>query len=233
MLEPVPFGRLTLVLATVALFQLLLDLTSGEAVVKYGFRYIEQEAWGAFAGCSSSRSASRRRVRSSPASVVAVAPFDEDIYGVELTKPLLIASVLPLLYSIEGTAASVLVLRSRYDVRAALLGWTMALRLIAIVIGAPRGGNATVVALVLAQVIATATVGAVGLAAAVRFPVLRARRCSRIAGRSSASCSRRASARASSRSAPGSRPSCSASSATFGRSASSGRPRRRSRVSAR
>ena len=47
--------------------------------------------------------------------------------------------MLPLLYSIEGTAASVLVLRSRYDVRAALLGWTMALRLVAIVIGAPRG----------------------------------------------------------------------------------------------
>jgi O-antigen/teichoic acid export membrane protein len=167
----VQFGRLTLVLATVALFQLLLDLTSEEAVVKYGFRYIEQEAWGRFRRLlelAFGLKAASALVAG--AIVVAVASFDEDIYGVELTKPLLIASVLPLLYSIEGTAASVLVLRSRYDVRAALLGWTMALRLVAIVIGAPRGVTATVVALVLAQVIATATVGAVGLAAAVRFP---------------------------------------------------------------
>src|SRR5919106_33909 len=43
-LDPGPFGRLTLVLATVALFQLLLDLTSEEALVKYGFRYAERAA---------------------------------------------------------------------------------------------------------------------------------------------------------------------------------------------
>lgn len=59
------FGRLALVLATVALFQLLLDLTSEEALVKYGFRYAEREDWGASVGCSSSRSGSRARARSS------------------------------------------------------------------------------------------------------------------------------------------------------------------------
>src|ERR671918_2626896 len=47
-LDPGPFGRLTLVLATVALFQLLLDLTSEEALVKYGFRYAERARWGRF-----------------------------------------------------------------------------------------------------------------------------------------------------------------------------------------
>jgi O-antigen/teichoic acid export membrane protein len=170
-LDPAPFGRLTLVLATVALFQLLLDLTSEEAVVKYGFRYIEQGAWGRFRRLLElALGLKAASAIVAGAIVVAVSPLDERIYGVELTSPLLVASVLPLLYSIEGTAASVLVLRSRYDVRAALLGWTMALRLVAIVIGAPRGVTATVVALVIAQVAATATVGAVGLAAAVRFP---------------------------------------------------------------
>jgi O-antigen/teichoic acid export membrane protein len=170
-LDPAPFGRLTLVLATVALFQLLLDLTSEEAVVKYGFRYIEQGAWGRFRRLLELAFALKAvSALVAGAIVVGVSQLDERIYGVELTTPLLIASVLPLLYSIEGTAASVLVLRSRYDVRAALLGWTMALRLVAILIGAPRGVTPTVVALVVAQVIATATVGAVGLAAAVRFP---------------------------------------------------------------
>ncbi|HEY2936471.1 MAG TPA: oligosaccharide flippase family protein, partial [Gaiellaceae bacterium] len=47
-LEPRDFGRLTLVLATVALFQLLLDLTSEEALVKYGFRFAERADWGRF-----------------------------------------------------------------------------------------------------------------------------------------------------------------------------------------
>ena len=42
------FGRLALVLATVALFQLFLDLTSEEALVKYGFRYAERGDWGRF-----------------------------------------------------------------------------------------------------------------------------------------------------------------------------------------
>jgi O-antigen/teichoic acid export membrane protein len=170
-LDPAPFGRLTLVLATVALFQLLLDLTSEEAVVKYGFRYAERADWGRL------RRLLELAVGLKAASaivagviVVALSPLDERVFGVELTTPLLIASVLPLLYSIEGTAASALVLRGRYDVRAWFLGVTMALRLIAIVIGAPRGVTATVVALVVAQVVATAAVGAVGLAAALRFP---------------------------------------------------------------
>jgi len=170
-LDPAPFGRLTLVLATVALFQLLLDLTSEEAVVKYGFRYAERADWGRFRRLLElALGLKAASALVAGALVVALSPLDERVYGADLTTPLLIASVLPLLYSIEGTAASALILRGRYDVRAWLLGLTMTLRLIAIVIGAPRGVTATVVALVLAQVVSTAAVGAVGLAAALRFP---------------------------------------------------------------
>jgi O-antigen/teichoic acid export membrane protein len=170
-LDPAPFGRLTLVLATVALFQLLLDLTSEEAVVKYGFRYAERADWGRFRRLLElAFGLKAASAVAAGALVLALSPLDERVYGAELTTPLLIASVLPLLYSIEGTAASALILRGRYDVRAWFLGVTMALRLIAIVIGAPRGVTATVVALVVAQVAATAAIGAVGLAAARRFP---------------------------------------------------------------
>ena len=62
--------------------------------------------------------------------------------------PLLVASPLPLLYSFEGTAAAALLLRGRYDVRAFFLFVSMALRLVAIAIGAQYGVTETVVALV-------------------------------------------------------------------------------------
>jgi PST family polysaccharide transporter len=170
-LEPRDFGRLTLVLATVALFQLLLDLTSEEALVKYGFRFAERADWGRF------RRLFEVALGFKTASaivagllVAALAPVSDDIFGVDITTPLLVAAVLPLLYSFEGTAAGALILRGRYDVRAWFLLVSMALRLGAILIGAPRGVTATVVALVAAQTISTLSLGAVGLAAFRRFP---------------------------------------------------------------
>jgi O-antigen/teichoic acid export membrane protein len=165
------FGRLALVLATVALFQLLLDLTSEEALVKYGFRYVEAQDWGRF-----------RRLfelafglKSASALVAgllicAIAPVSDALFDVDLTIPLLVASPLPLLYSFEGTAAAALLLRGRYDVRAFFLFVSMALRLVAIAIGAQYGVTETVVALVLAQLVATAVLSWMGLVALLRFP---------------------------------------------------------------
>ena len=165
------FGRLALVLATVALFQLLLDLTSEEALVKYGFRYVEAQDWGRF-----------RRLfelafglKSASALVAgllicALAPVSDTLFGVDLTVPLIVASPLPLLYSFEGTAAAALLLRGRYDVRAFFLFVSMALRLVAIAIGAQYGVTETVVALVLAQLVSTAVLSTMGLVALLRFP---------------------------------------------------------------
>jgi O-antigen/teichoic acid export membrane protein len=165
------FGRLALVLATVALFQLLLDLTSEEALVKYGFRYVEAQDWGRF-----------RRLfelafglKSASALVAgllicAIAPVSDALFDVDLTVPLLVASPLPLLYSFEGTAAAALLLRGRYDVRAFFLFVSMALRLVAIAIGAQYGVTETVVALVLAQLVATAALSWMGFVALLRFP---------------------------------------------------------------
>ena len=165
------FGRLALVLATVALFQLLLDLTSEEALVKYGFRYVEAQDWGRF----------RRlfevafTLKSASALVAgllicALAPVSDALFGVDLTVPLIVASPLPLLYSFEGTAAAALLLRGRYDVRAFFLFVSMALRLVAIAIGAQHGVTETVVALVLAQLVATAVLSTMGFVALLRFP---------------------------------------------------------------
>jgi O-antigen/teichoic acid export membrane protein len=165
------FGRLALVLATVALFQLFLDLTSEEALVKYGFRYAEREDWGRFRrlfelafGLKSASAVLAGLL------ICALAPFSDAIFGVDLTVPLLVASPLPLLYSVEGTAAAALLLRGRYDVRAFFLFVSMTLRLVALVIGTQYGVTETVVALVLAQVVATGAIGVMGLEALRRFP---------------------------------------------------------------
>jgi O-antigen/teichoic acid export membrane protein len=171
-LGPSDFGRLALVIATTALFQLLLDLTSEEALVKYGFRYSERGDWGRF----------RRLLALSLAfksggavvagvAVIAFAPFANGVFGTDgLAVPLLLASLLPILQSTEGIAAAALVLRSRYDVRGWFLFCSMALRLVAIVIAAPHGVTAMVVGLLVAQALTTAAISAVGLAAIRRFP---------------------------------------------------------------
>ena len=171
LLAPFDFGRLTLVLATVGLFQLLLDLTSEEALVKYGFRFSERGDWARFgrllrvALAAKSGSAILAGLL-----IAATAPLADALFDAELTKPLLIAAALPLLYSFESTAASLLVLRGRYDVRAWFLSVTMAVRLVAIAIAAPHGVTATVVGLVVGQVVATSAIATVGLVAFRRFP---------------------------------------------------------------
>jgi O-antigen/teichoic acid export membrane protein len=165
------FGRFALVLATVALFQLLLDLTSEEALVKYGFRYAEREEWGRFRRlfelAFGLKSAS---ALVAGALICALAPLSDVLFDVDLTVPLLVASPLPLLYSFEGTAAAALLLRGRYDVRAFFLFASMALRLVALAIGTQYGVTETVVALVVAQLVATAVISSIGLVALLRFP---------------------------------------------------------------
>ena len=165
------FGRLALVLATVGLFQMLVDLTSEEALVKYGFRYVEREEWGRFRRlfelALGLKSAS---ALVAAALIAAIAPASDALFDSDLTVPLLVAAVLPLLYSFEGTAAAALLLRGRYDVRAYFLFVSMALRLVAIVVAARYGTTETVVALVLAQIVATAAISAVGANAFRRFP---------------------------------------------------------------
>src|ERR671936_2955879 len=45
-LGPNDFGRLALVIAAASFFQVLLDLTVEEAMIKFGFRYSESAQWG-------------------------------------------------------------------------------------------------------------------------------------------------------------------------------------------
>ena len=171
-LGPTDAGRFSLAVGTAAFFQLLLELTSDEALVKYGFRYAAQEDWGRF----------HRLVRLTfsfelgaslvaGAIVAAVAPFANSLFHSHgLLAPTLLAALLPPLQSIESMGAATLILRSRYDVRGAFLTLSMGLRLIAIVVGTRYGVMQTVLAVVLAQVVTTLAIVGVGLNALRRFP---------------------------------------------------------------
>lgn len=166
------FGRFAIVMAAAGFFQTLLDLTVEEAVTKYGFRYSTAERWGrlrrlfaralAFKGSGAALAG---------LALVALAPLAAPIFGDEnLAAPLLVAALLPLAQAPEGLAGTALILHGRYDVRAAFLALSMALRLVAIAIGAQYGVTETMVAIVVAQVVATLAVGVAGLVAFRRFP---------------------------------------------------------------
>ena len=159
------------VFAATAFVQLLLDLTVEEALVKYGFRYSEAGDWARF----------RRLFEVALAfklaggllgglALAATAPFSEELWGRNLAVPLVVAALLPLVQAPEGVAAGAIILRGRYDIRAAFLAVSMALRLVGIGVGAAYGVTGAMVGVVLAQVLATAAVGVGGVLAVRRFP---------------------------------------------------------------
>jgi O-antigen/teichoic acid export membrane protein len=165
-------GLYTLVIASAGFFQTLLDLTIEEALIKFGFRYIAREDWGRL-----QRIFRRTFAFKAVGAVLAGAALvglglgaGTVFHHSELRTPLLIAALLPLAQSPEGMAAVPLMLRGRYDVRGGFLMLSMALRLTAIAVGTHYGLTWTIVAIVLAQVAASAAIGAAGLAAFRRFP---------------------------------------------------------------
>jgi len=170
-LGPDGAGRYSLAVGTATFFQVLLELTSDEALIKFGFRYIEHAEWGKF----------HRLVRlmfgfefyaSLGAGVLVgvTGVFSPQLFHAHLLEPMLLASLLPPLQAVESMAAAAFVLRRRYDVRAAFLTFSTALRLVGLVIGTQFGVTAAVVGTLVAQAITTMAIGGVGVIALRRFP---------------------------------------------------------------
>jgi O-antigen/teichoic acid export membrane protein len=166
------FGVYATALAAIGFFQMLLDLTVEESLTKYGFRYVSSEDWGRL----------RRLFRATvllklaggtlaTVLLVALAPVADRIFGQDgVGVALLAGALLPLVQSTENVGATALLLHGRYDLRGAYGAGSGFLRLAAIAVGAPFGVNAALVGIVAAQVVATAFVSAMGLAALRRFP---------------------------------------------------------------
>jgi O-antigen/teichoic acid export membrane protein len=161
------FGDYAAVIAAASLSQLFFDLTVEEAVIKYGFRYIAAEKWGRFRGLF--RSALLFKLTGSLLGALGLVVFSF-VAPHRLHVALLIAAGLPLGQSLEGLAGSALYLRNRYDLRALLLAWSMALRLAGVAVGAREGLAQAIAGVLAAQVVSSATVVAVGLMALRRFP---------------------------------------------------------------
>ena len=156
----------TVIYAT-SFFQSFFDLTVEEALVKYGFRFVTREEWGLLRGLF--RNAFWFKVVGSAIAGIALLVFAA-FAPARMTSALVVASLIPLGQSLEGLAGSALYLRNRYDVRAGFLTWSMALRLVGVAIGAQYGLVEAVAGVLIAQLIATASVGVAGRMAFERFP---------------------------------------------------------------
>jgi O-antigen/teichoic acid export membrane protein len=165
------FGLLALVLAATGFFQLFADLTVDEAVIKYGFRYEARGDWGRFRRVFRIGIALKLTGGLLGAVAIAIlAPLSHLIWAHGLTGPMLVAAFLPIAQAPEGIAAAALIVRRRYDVRAAFLVISMALRLGALAAGAAFGVIETVIALLAAQLLATGAIGVAALVVLRRFP---------------------------------------------------------------
>jgi O-antigen/teichoic acid export membrane protein len=166
------FGLYTIVVTASGFFQILLDLTVEEAVVKFGFRYVARKDWGRLRELYRNALAVKLAGAALGAiGVVVLAPFAESLFGhAGLETALFISAGIPIGQALEGLAGTALFLRGRYDIRSAFLIWGMGLRLVALWFAAPHGLVTAVTAVVLAQAASTASVAVVGLIAFRRFP---------------------------------------------------------------
>ncbi len=166
------FGLYATVVAAAGLFESLLDLTVEESLTKFGFRYIATEDWGRLRRLF--LVAVRFKALGAVLALVALAAFAPAaswVFGTHgLGWPMLAVAFLPLVQTQEDVAATALLLRSRYDLRAGFLALSMALRLAGIAVGAHFGVLEAVLGMVAAQIVATGAVAAAGLAAFRRFP---------------------------------------------------------------
>jgi O-antigen/teichoic acid export membrane protein len=166
------FGVFATAFAVVGFFQALLDLTVEESLTKYGFRYVEARDWGRL----------RRLFRQmlvlkvlggvlATLILLVLAPFADEIFGADgVGAALLAASLLPLVQSSENVGATALLLHGRYDLRGAYQAGSAGLRLAAVAIAAPQGVTATLLGIVVAQLVATVVISLAGLFAIRRFP---------------------------------------------------------------
>jgi O-antigen/teichoic acid export membrane protein len=167
------YARFAAVLAAVTFFQVLLDLTIEEALVKFGFRYVQAGRWGRFRRLFEVAIGFKLLGGAAAALVVcALAPFSQVVWGTGgVVVPMLIASAIPLVQSPENVAAGAIILRGRYDVRGWFLAASMGLRLVGLWIGCQHGVVGAVLGLVVAQILSTAAIGVAGILAFRRFPV--------------------------------------------------------------
>lgn len=166
------YGLVAIVMSVTGFVQLVTDLTVEEAVIKYGFRYIENELWGKLRRLYA-RALRVKLVGAVIGGVVvaAIAPAAHGIFGhSSLLVPLLISAFMPLGQAPEGLAGAAILMRGRYEVRSLFLVVSMATRFIALVVGSRMGVTETVLFVVIAQAVTTTLISATALRLFRGFP---------------------------------------------------------------
>src|SRR6185437_13960061 len=145
-LGPVEYGHFTLAIFAAGFFQVLLDLTVEEAMIKYGFRYTTTAQWG--------------RLRRLYRRALGLKTLGALLPPIALSRtPTFADTLFTVSYIPEAPAGAALVLTGRYDVRAAYTLLTQLLRAIGLVIGSRYGVTDAVIGLVIGQLAGSVAVG--------------------------------------------------------------------------
>ncbi len=171
-LSPASFGLYSLAITVAGFFQILLDLTVEEAMIKFGFRYTTAERWGRLRRLYRRAMALKTLGALLAGGALAVAaPFADGVFHAHgLRDPMLVAALLPVVYIPEAPAGAALVLTGRYDVRAWFTFLTQGLRLAGLLVGSRHGVDAALLGLVAGQVVGSTAVGSAALASFRRYP---------------------------------------------------------------
>jgi O-antigen/teichoic acid export membrane protein len=166
------YARFAAVIAAAIFFQQLFDLTAEESLIKYGFRYVETTRFSRLRRLFIVATAFKLTGGIVAGLVLIVlAPHAKTFWGASgVGVPMAIAAVIVIAQSPEGVAASVIMLRGRYDLRAMFLAVSMALRLTGLAIGCRWGVTGAVAGMAIAQIFATAAISTVALVFFRRFP---------------------------------------------------------------
>ncbi len=173
-LGPHGFGLLAIVLAAQGFFQLFLDFSVGDAVIKYGVRYVTAGEWGKLRRLLGL--ALRVQVLGALAggvAILALAPASQTVFGQSgLALPLAVSALVPLAAFPTGVSNAIMILRGRYEYHGLLTMITMTGRLTAMAVGSQISVLATVVGLLIAQIASGLLIATIGWLGYRRFPTV-------------------------------------------------------------
>lgn len=171
------YAQFAVVFSIVGFFQMLLDLTVDEALIKYGFRYVTAADWGRLRRLF--EMALGFKLAGGLLALVAIvvlAPFSHSIWHEQnLTAPLLVGAFVPLAQATETIAGCALILREKLHVRAWFYTVGMGARLAGTAIGATHGVVWAMAGLLAGQVVSSLAITSTGWAAWRAFPLRESR----------------------------------------------------------
>jgi len=167
------YAQFAVVFSIVGFFQMLLDLTVDEALIKFGFRYVTAEDWGRLRRLF--EVALAFKLVGGVLALVAIAVLAQFSHAIwhehGLVAPLVVGAFVPLAQATETVAGCALILREKLHVRAWFYTVGMGARLAGTAIGATHGVLWAMVGLLAGQVVSSLAITSTGWSAWRAFPL--------------------------------------------------------------